>query len=237
MSTTVSISGSGNVDVTVYGRGTVYAGNGNDSINITGPGKIIVGSGHDTLTLGSGGVIYEHGASGHDTINIGAGNATIYEQGYATITGAFGSATISGGGVLEINQTGSATTSGSGSHSTVSGSGSGHDTMISGSGHESSVGGLGHDSSVGKSGHEPRQGGMERNLFATLANQVGDQHLIKNFVSGQPFVDVKGHSLSYLHPHNDISTHDGNTHISMGSGHTTIELQGVTTLKGSEFKH
>lgn len=239
MSTTVSISGSANVDVTVFGRGTVIAGNGNDSIKITGPGKIIVGSGHDTLTLSSGGIVYEHGASGHDTINIGAGNATIYEQGFATVTGAFGSATIHGGG-LTIHQTGGSQSSaqGSGSHSTVSGSGTGHDTMVSGSGHESSVGSLGHESSIGKTDHTPRQGGMERNLFATLVNQIGDQHLVKSFLSGVPLFHVEGRSLSYMAPHNSISTHDGNTHISMGSGHVMIELQGVTTLKASELgKH
>jgi hypothetical protein len=230
VSTTVSISGSGNVDVTVYGQGTVYAGNGNDSITITGPGQINVGSGNDTLTLGSGGVIHEYGASGHDTINIGSGNATIYEQGYATITGAFGSATISGGGIVAINQTGggATTTAGSG-HS--SGSGSGHDTMISGSGHESTGGGSVHHVTTD---HTPRQGGMERNLFATLANQVGSQHLIHNFVQGHPSVSVQGHTLSYLHPHSHISSQDGNTHVAMHGGLTTIELQGVHSIKATD---
>jgi len=76
---------------------------------------------------------------------------------------------------------------------------------------------------------------MERNLFATLANQIGDHHLIKNFVSGQPFVDVKGHSLSFLAPHNNVSTHDGNTQIGLHGGMTTIELQGVTTLKATDL--
>ena len=95
MATTVSISGSGKADVTVFGRGTVIAGNGDDKINITGNGQIVVGSGNDTLTLGHGGSITEHGVSGHDTIHIGStGVYTITEQGTATVTGAFGSATI-----------------------------------------------------------------------------------------------------------------------------------------------
>ena len=98
MSTTVSISGSGKVDVTVFGNGTVFAGNGNDNIAITGSGAIVVGSGNDTLTLGTGGTITEHGASGHDTIHIGStGSYTISEEGHATVTGAFGTATIDGG--------------------------------------------------------------------------------------------------------------------------------------------
>jgi hypothetical protein len=222
VSTTISIPGSGNVDVNVFGRGTVIAGNGNDSITIGGPGKIIVGSGNDTLTLGAGGVIYEHGASGHDTINIGSGNATIYSQGYATITGAFGTATIAGGGGFEINQTGSAPTTSSGStgqsHSTVSGSsGTGHESVISGSGHV-----------VGD--HHPRQGGMERNLFATFANQIGGAH-IKSFVSGIPVLHLESHTLTYLKPHTDVVTHGSNTYISMDGGKTSIELQGVITLK------
>jgi hypothetical protein len=54
---TISIPGSSNVDITVYGPGTVIAGNGNDRIDITGQGSIIVGSGHDTLTLNTTGVI------------------------------------------------------------------------------------------------------------------------------------------------------------------------------------
>ena len=79
---------------------------------------------------------------------------------------------------------------------------------------------------------------MERNLFATLANQVGSQHLIRNFVSGQPFVNVKGHQLSYLHPDSHVSSHDGNTHVALHGGLTTIELQGVHTLKSTDIgKH
>jgi hypothetical protein len=223
----ISISGSGNVDPHIYGNGVVIAGNGNDRIDITGFGKIIIGSGHDTLTLGKGGVIYEHGASGHDTINIGSGNATIYEQGYATITGAFGTTTIHGHG-LTIHQS---STSGS-SHSHTVTSGSGHETVVTGTGHHSPVGGGVHH------GFEwtPRQGGMERNPFEVLAQQLGGQHVITNFISGaSPVVHVEGHSLSFLHPQHDVSTHGGNTYISMDGGKTSIELQGVTTLKLSEI--
>jgi hypothetical protein len=232
---TISVSGSGNVDITVYGNGTVSAGNGNDSINITGVGNVTVGSGNDTLTLGQGGVITEYGTAGQDTINIGAGNATVYEQGSATVTGAFGSVTMSGG-TLEINQTGSG--SGSSSSSSTSGhsppsSGSSQphgSATVSGASHPSVVGSSGQHSLVGSLAHTPRQGGMERNLFATLANQFGgEQHVIKNFVSGQPFVHIEGKALSYLTPHNNIITHDGNTHISIDGGMTRIELQGVKT--------
>jgi len=84
VSTTISIPGSGNVDVNVLPRH-------GDRRKRTTRSLLEVQADHrrqrnDTLTLGAGGVIYEHGASGHDTINIGSGNATIYSQGYATIT-------------------------------------------------------------------------------------------------------------------------------------------------------
>ena len=226
----ISVSGSGNIDPTIYGKGTVIVGNGNDRIDITGVGKIIVGSGHDTLTLGQGGVIYERGASGHDTINIGSGNATIYEQGYATIHGAFGTVTVHGHGIT-IHQTAGETSSGS-SHSSTVTSSSGHDTVVTGAGQHSAVGGGVHH------GFDwmPRQGGMERNPFEVLAQQLGGQHIITNFISSAaPVVHVEGHTLSFLAPHHDISTHGGNTYISMDGGKTSIELQGVTTLKLSEI--
>jgi hypothetical protein len=79
--------------------------------------------------------------------------------------------------------------------------------------------------------HEPRQGGMERNLFATLANQAGG-HVIHNFLSGDQVFHVEGHQLSYLSPHNNIVTHDGTTHISIDGGMTRIELLGV---RASDF--
>ena len=207
----ISVSGSGNIDPTIYGKGTVIVGNGNDRIDITGVGKIIAGS-------------------GHDTINIGSGNATIYEQGYATIHGAFGTVTVHGHGIT-IHQTAGETSSGSSQSHTVT-SGSGHDTVVTGAGQHSAVGGGVHQ----VFDWAPRQGGMERNPFEVLAQQLGGQHVITNFISGAaPVVHVEGHSLSFLHPQNDISTHGGNTYISMDGGKTSIELQGVTTLKLSDI--
>src|SRR5580704_12619947 len=100
--TNISIPGSHNFDITVYGKGTVISGSGNDKITITDNGKIVVGSGHDTLSLLKGGLISQLGAAGRDTIHIGRGTTTIFEQGQATVSGvqgsgAFGSATIFGG--------------------------------------------------------------------------------------------------------------------------------------------
>jgi Ca2+-binding RTX toxin-like protein len=234
VATYVSIPGSGKVDLTVYGRGTVIAGSGNDRIDITGQGQIIVGSGHDTLTLGAGGTIWEHGSSGKDTINLGKGDYTIYEQGKATVTGAFGSATISGGelqvvqgwGVTEeIAVSGKLTLQGGASQTEFVGGGG--STLMRG-------GGKGNDTFVGGSGHDTMIGGSGHNLFEFLKSQAGGQAVITNFVSGHDQLYLEGYSLSWLESHHDITTHGSNTWISLDGGKTTIELEGVKTLKPSD---
>jgi hypothetical protein len=234
VSTTVSISGSGQVDVTVFGQGTVFAGNGNDNINVTGPGQIVVGSGNDTLTLGQGGTITEHGAGGHDTINIGpTGTYTISEQGQATVTGAFGTATVSGG-VLTITEGPGGTTTSTGStgspgtiqhalfshvahlhgdmHGQSSQLGATHTSAIT-SGHM--TGGMGHDSMTGSASH---------NLFQSHGTTPG---LVKNFVAGHDHVYLPGHSLVFSAPVHAISSQGEKTTIGLDHGKTTIELHGV----------
>ena len=221
MGTTVSIPGSGKADVTVFGRGTVMAGNGNDKIDITGHGQIVVGSGNDTLTLGHGGTITEHGASGHDTIHIGStGVYTITEQGHATVTGAFGSATISGGTLKIIENPGQAPREiVTGGHVTLIGAGSTGTTAGSGStGSTHTQGGTGHDTLSGSSsGH---------NLSNFLKHD--SQHLLKNFVAGENHLMVAGHSLNYMQNMKDITLHADKTVIGMDGGRTMIELHGVT---------
>jgi hypothetical protein len=203
--TTVSISGSGRADVTVFGDGTVMAGNGTDYIGITGFGQIIVGSGNDSLDLGKGGTIIEHGLGGHDTIHIGStGVYTITEQGLATVTGAFGSATISGGTVQfietagqaprEVVMSGQVTILGAGSTGSVAGSGS-------------------HTSSA-------------HSLASFIKSEKGGQHL-QNFVAGQNHLFVQTHTLDHLVSTHDISMHGNATTIGMDAGKTTIALHGI----------
>jgi hypothetical protein len=50
-----------------------------------------------------------------------------------------------------------------------------------------------------------------------------------------PVLHVEGHLLSYLQPHSDVVTHGDSTVINIAGGKTSIELQGVTTLKSSDF--
>jgi hypothetical protein len=252
MSTFVSISGGAKDDYTVYGRGTVIAGNGNYSIDITGKGKVIVGSGHDTLTLGHGGQIWQFGASGMDTINIGSGNYTIYEQGHATVTGAFGEVTINGG-VLTIDQHGQGHYQHGQDHDQQGqdqdenkhgqdqhGRDHGYATLMGASAHSEFMAGshhvLPHDGTDNRGSSSPTVHGgstQSNTLFEVL--QPGGHFVIGDFVSGQDQLYIEGYSLSYLQSHHDISTSGGNTLISLDGGKTTIELQGVTSLKASDI--
>jgi Ca2+-binding RTX toxin-like protein len=250
---TVSISGGSKVDVTVYGRGTVIAGNGNDSIDITGRGKIIVGSGHDTLTLGKGGEIWQVGASGVDTINMGGHCGTLHEQGTAVVSGDWGQVTISGG-VLQIEGHGDHPHDSHGKshgqapvHSgdfykeiAVSGNltlqgGAANSEYVGGSGTTFMPGGSGNDTFIGGSGHDTMVGGTGHDVFAFNADAAGGHHVIQNFVSGHDQLFIEGHSLDYLMSHHDITTSGGNTYIAIDGGKTTIELQGVTSLKASDI--
>jgi serralysin len=256
-------AGNGSDLITLFGGGSVVAGNGNDSISLCSDvpgasqddrvsvgsgndmvslyanGHMTVGGGNDTLNLYDTGVIHQIGSGGHDTINLGTGNDTIHEQGQATVWGSFshgtfGAATINGGelkvihsgGVTEdIAVSGTMTLQGSNAPTEFIG-GTGTTVMKWGAGHDTFVGGSGHDTMIGAYSH---------NVFEFLASESGGQHVIQNFVSGDQLY-VEGHTLSYLQAHNDISKDShGNTIISIDGGKTTIELQGVSSLKGSDF--
>jgi Ca2+-binding RTX toxin-like protein len=238
--TYISVPGSGQFDLKVYGNATVVAGGGNDKIEITGPGQIVVGAGNDTLTLPQSGVISQLGAAGRDTISIGIGTTTITEQGHATISGsqytagAFGSATLFGGELKVTASDGIATDKAISGSATLIGT-SAPTKFIGGTGSASMVGGKGDDTFVGGSGHDTLVGGTGADLFEFTNHHAGGTHLIKDFVSGQDQLYLEGHSLSYLESHNDISTHGGNTFISLDGGKTTIELQGVTHLNASDI--
>jgi serralysin len=238
--TYISVPGSHKVDISVYGKGTVIAGGGNDKIAIWDSGKIVVGAGHDTLSLYKGGTISQTGGAGRDTIHIGSGNTTIYEQGHATVNGpfsagSFGSATIFGGELKVVHTKNFLVT-----ETAVSGKmtllGSASPTeFIGGTGTTSMKGGSGADTFIGGSGHDTMTGGKGHDLFEFLSSEKGGHHLITDFVSGQDQLYLEGHTLSYLEKQGDISTHGGNTYISLDGGKTTIELEGVTHLKGTDI--
>jgi serralysin len=237
--TYISVPGSHKFDVTVYGKGTVISGSGNDNIAITGPGKIVIGAGHDTLSLYQGGTISQLGSAGRDTIHIGTGTTTIFESGHATVTGpyssgAFGSATIFGGELKVTESHGFTKETAVSGKMTLIGS-SAPTEFIGGTGSTSMVGGKGSDTFIGGAGHDAMTGGAGKDLFEFVSSEKGGTHLIKDFVSGQDQLYLEGHTLKYLEQHGDVSTHGGSTYISLDGGKTTIELQGVTDLKGSDI--
>lgn len=234
MGTYVSIPGSNNVDLKIYGDGTVVAGNGNDNIDVTGYGNIIVGSGHDTLTLNSSGIVSQVGSHGLDTITVGTGDAVIYEQGLATVHGVFGALDFYGGTMEVKYYHGVPVEQALSGHMTMIG-GATDPEFLAGPGTSYMIGGKGSDTFVGGTGHATMIGGSSSNLFEFITKEVGGQDIIKNFVSGHDQLYVEGESLSYLQAHHDISVHGGNTYISLDGGATTIELQGVSALKASDI--
>jgi len=109
--------------------------------------------------------------------------------------------------------------------------------FIGGAGTTVMKGGTGNDTFVGGSGYDTMTGGAGRNLFEFIQSAAGGQHVITNFVSGQDQLYLEGYSLSYLQSHHDITVSGGNTYISLDGGKTTVELQGITSLKGTDVKH
>jgi Ca2+-binding RTX toxin-like protein len=107
--------------------------------------------------------------------------------------------------------------------------------FIGGTGTTSMVGGKHADTFIGGSGHDTMIGGKGHDLFEFVSGEKGGKHLIKDFVSGQDHLYLEGHTLSYLQQHGEISTHGGNTYISLDGGKTSIELQGVTHLNSSDI--
>jgi len=231
------IIGDGNDKIDILGPGTVKAGSGNDSITLHHGGDILIrsGGGSDTINLYGDGQIRHWGAGGHDTINLGSGNDTIIEQGHASVYGAFGAATIVGGG-LQITHHGQETdltVTGHGHETLV---GSNHRTeFVGGAGFTHMTGGSANDTLIGGSGHETMKGGFGHDVFSFVASEHGGQHLITDFTHGQDKLYLEGHSLSYLQNHGAITHAGGNTFISLDGGQTTVELKGITSLSSSDI--
>lgn len=245
--------GTGQDTVTVDGNATIHAGAGNDRIQILGNGNMSVGGGSDTLTLNGSGGITQTGTHGHDTITLGNGNDTVFVQGSATVHSAslyqaygathlpfarfspgFGThvtpdaagATIAGG-ELQVKHVGGVTEDFAAAGTMTLMGGASPTEFIGGTGTTVMKGGTGADTFIGGSGHDTMTGGSGKNVFEFLVSAQGGHHVITNFVSGDT-LNVEGHSLSYLMSHSEVTTHNGNTYISIDGGKTTIELQGVS---------
>jgi hypothetical protein len=92
----------------------------------------------------------------------------------------------------------------------------------------------GSDTFIGGSGHDTMSSVGSKNIFDFVATAKGGQHLITNFISGDK-LNVEGESLSYLQSHHEVSSHGGNTYITLDGGKTTIELLGVKSLKSTDL--
>ncbi len=258
----VSISGGGNVNVNIYGNGTVAAGTGNDTIRIDGSGNVSVGAGHDSITLNGPGYILEHNSGsliGSDTINLGSGNDTLTEAGKATVYGAFGSATVEGGKFqfLQLGSNGqqvnSASTGaynpdahahGSGSSAVVAGSSTytyqdlainGAATLLGGSNATQFIGGSGSVVMQGGSGNDTFMGGSGE---ATMTGGTGNNLFDFGFAAkgGTTVITnfVSGHDQLYLEGQS-LSYLQSSGDITVSHGNTYIALDGGQTtieLKG-----
>jgi Ca2+-binding RTX toxin-like protein len=159
----------------------------------------------------------------------------VYDAGNATIQGAFGGASISGGAVTFTNAGYATHTMGTALSGNVTLIGGEYlNQFVGGAGNTLMVGGLGPDTFVGGSGHDTMTGGTSSNLFEFLSTASGGQHVITNFVAGSDQLYLEGQSLAYLQSHSDITTSGGNTYISLDGGATSIELKGFTGLSSSD---
>jgi Ca2+-binding RTX toxin-like protein len=247
-------AGNGNDTISLDRGGSVTVGAGNDSINLNGPGFILQhnsGSmiGNDTINLGSG----------NDTLTE-AGRATVHGAfGSATVEGGkfqfLQTADTSGGGAAGIwhADAGHSGFAGGGNNAVnaapqyvyqdlaINGNatlvGGDHSTQfIGGSGSVVMQGGTGNDTFMGGSGNATMTGGTGHNLFDFAFQAKGGTDVITNFVSGHDALYLEGQSLGYLQSNNDITTHGGNTYISLDGGQTTVELKGFTGhLSGSDI--
>ena len=228
------VIGDGNNRLTIGGNGTVKAGDGNNKIDIGKDGRVTIGGGNDTINFGGSGVVKQSGLGGHDTINFGQGNDTVIVEGKASVHGAFGDATITGGKLTVTQNPGWYATKAVSGDATLVG-GTGKQEFIGGSGHVQMDTGKGADTLIGGTGFDTMTGGAGHDVFAFNWIGQGGQHLITDFAHGQDKLYLEGYTLSWLESHNKISTSGGNTFISLDGGKTQVELQGVTHLTASDI--
>jgi len=194
MGTYVSISGSGDANIRVYGNGTVVAGNGNDTIRIDGHGAVTVGAGNDSITI-----------HGHGTVVAGDGNDTIRIDGHGAVTVGAGNDQVTlHGGASFVQQ-------GAGGNDTINVVGHGHDT-ISEAGHATIHGFFGTASIQGGTvefQHQSGHGAAHSDAYVLNGNAtlVGGEHCTE-FVGGSGSVHMQGGT--------------GNDTFIGGSGHATM---------------
>jgi len=88
-------------------------------------------------------------------------------------------------------------------------------------------------------GHDTMLGGKNTDTLGFLKGQHGSAHLIQDFVTGQSKLHLAGASLESLKSAHDaaVSSHGGNTYISLDGGKTTIALHGIAHLNTDPHRH
>ena len=179
MGTYVSISGSGDANIRVYGNGTVVAGNGNDTIRIDGHGAVTVGAGNDSITI-----------HGHGTVVAGDGNDTIRVDGHGAVTVGAGNDQVTLHGSASFVQ------QGAGGNDTINVAGHGQDTITE-AGRATLHGLFGSATIQGASVQTPIQSNApghsiyELNVLNGNATLVGGEHCTQ-FVGGTGSVLMQG---------------------------------------------
>jgi Ca2+-binding RTX toxin-like protein len=257
MGASVTISGSGNANVHIYGNGSVLAGasgndtitihadgrsgngsvlatgTGNDTITVDGNGSMTVGAGHDVLTLnGHQGYILQNGVGGNDTINLGFGRDSITEAGTATVHGAFGSATIEGGKFQFLSAGAAANAYGKGptSNPYQEIAINGKATLVGGAHATQFIGGSGSVVMLGGTGNDTFIGGSGH---AKMTGGSGQNLFVIDSRSSAGGMDVitnfaSGNDKLYLEGHSyNWLTSHGD--ISVQGGNTIIRLDGGQT--------
>jgi hypothetical protein len=176
---------------------------------------------------------YDLTVHGHDTIHLGR-TTTVHELAHSSVagSGAFAQALSGVEPKLKTHSDSLFKTS-----AVI-----GRMTVVGGSADTEFVGGgraltHGVDTLAGATGHDTMFGAKGAHVLEFLNTQHGSAHLTQDFVSGHEHLYLEGHSLASLKssPDSSISSHGGNTYITLDGGKTTIELHGVTHLKPSDI--
>jgi hypothetical protein len=220
--TLVSVPGSHRFDLTVHGHHKVMPALGNDTVASGSRSmKVVLGVGHDTVApLGPpasalGRAALPASPVAHSTA-IANGNTA---QGHAAV-----------------------------GHAVMDHAAPGKMTLLGGAGREFSGGatiaGLNKEAKALErvstlTGHDTMLGGKNTDTLGFLKGQHGSAHLIQDFVTGQSKLHLTGASLESLKSAHDsaVSSHGGNTYISLDGGKTTIALHGIAHLKADPHRH
>jgi hypothetical protein len=203
-------------------------------LTVHGHHEVVPGPGHDTVASGS-----------HSTkVVLGVGHDTVAPLGPPV--GAFGRAALPASPVAYSTAIAKDPTAQG--HAAVDHTALGKMTLLGGAGREfhsgATVAGLNKDAKAVErvstlTGHDTMLGGKNTDALGFLKGQHGSAHLIQDFVTGQSKLHLAGASLESLKTAHDaaVSSHGGNTYISLDGGKTTIALHGIAHLNADPHRH